>query len=803
MKGTSAVSNALTLKSRELAADTYIPYVRHADAHTIVLKSRALMTMIALDGVAFETADISDINALHRDLNTLLRNIGDERLALWSHIIRRRSNEYPDGEYTNAFAAGLDARYRDRMTGEELFQNDLYLTLVWSPAGDVTEKVGALVRRLRKARRDHVELDAEAHKKVHDATQDAIAGLARYNPRLLGLYEADGVVFSEPSEVLHRLIGGRPERVPLTDGPISSAIYSDRVIIGRETVEQRYEGSSRFAGLFGFKEYPARTRPGMLDGVLTLPFELIVSQSFCFMSKAAGKEVMGRKQNQMVSANDKAGSQIEELTQALDELESNRFLLGEHHLSLAIYADSVKQLADNMGKARAHLTNGGAVVSREDLGLEAAWWAQLPGNFSLRPRSGAITTRNFAALSPFHGYPIGRKDGNAWGPAVALLKTASGSPFYFNFHFGDLGNTFVCGPSGSGKTVILNFMLAQLQKHAPRMVFFDKDRGADLFVRAAGGTYLPLRNGQPTGCAPLKGLELTPANKVFLAHWVGKLVTTDRPLSVADTRDIAMAIDGLADLPRAQRSLAALRTFLNNTESEGIAARIRRWEAGQPLGWVFDNAEDDIGIGATFLGYDMTDFLDNPEIRTPLMSYLFHRVEQLIDGQPIIIVIDEFWKALADEGFRDFAQNKLKTIRKQNGLMLFATQSPRDAITSPIAHTIIEQCPTQIFMPNSRGDRRDYVDGFKLTDREFDLIGKELSAESRRFIVKQGQNSVVAELNLRGFDEELAVLSGRTASVELVDTLRQEFGNDPAVWLKHFHQRMRAAAVLPIDRKAG
>ena len=167
---------------------------------------------------------------------------------------------------------------------------------------------------------------------------------------------------------------------------------------------------------------------------------------------------------------------------------------------------------------------------------------------------------------------------------------------------------------------------------------------------------------------------------MFLAQWVGKLVATDRPLSVADLSDIAMAIDGLADLPRAQRSLAALRTFLDNTESEGIAARIKRWEAGQPLGWVFDNVEDDIGIGATFLGYDITDFLDNPEIRTPLMSYLFHRVEQLIDGQRIIIVIDEFWKALADEGFRDLAQNKLKTIRKQNGLMLFATQSPRDAI---------------------------------------------------------------------------------------------------------------------------
>lgn len=112
--------------------------------------------------------------------------------------------------------------------------------------------------------------------------------------------------------------------------------------------------------------------------------------------------------------------------------------------------------------------------------MEAAWWAQLPGNFSYRARSGAITSRNFAALSPFHSFPIGKLEGNVWGTAVALLKTQAGSPYYFNFHYGDLGNTFVCGPSGSGKTVIVNFLLAQLQKHNPTMVFFDKDQGAEI-----------------------------------------------------------------------------------------------------------------------------------------------------------------------------------------------------------------------------------------------------------------------------------------------------------------------------------
>lgn len=799
MKGILVLPSIATLKSRELGPETFIPYLRHVDENTIALESRALMVIIALDGVSFETADVLDINALHRDLNTLHRNIADERLALWTHLIRRRDNSYPDGTFKAPFSAQLNEKYRERMVREDLFRNDLYLAIVWSPPRDPAEKAAKLLSRLRRTRRAGIELDEEAIKQLRDKVIDITAGLKRFEPRVLSLYEQDDLLFSEPSEVLHQLVGGRSEAVPLTEGRIASAIYSDRVIVGRETIEIRHEAASRFAGMLSFKEYPAATRPGMLDGVLTSPFELILSQSFSFVSKADARTIMGRKQNQMLSSGDKAASQIEELDDAMDDLESNRFVLGEHHLSLAVFAPTVKDLTDHLAKARASLTNGGAVVAREDLGLEAAWWAQLPGNFRYRARSGAITSRNFAALSPFHSYPVGQKDGNEWGAAVALLKTASGSPYYFNFHDSDLGNTFICGPSGVGKTVLLNFMLSQLEKHDPHVVFFDKDRGAELYVRAAGGVYHSLRNGKPTGCAPLKALELTPENKVFLANWVGKLVGSGtRELSVTELRDIVAAIDGLADLSAEQRTIGALRTFLDNTNPEGIAARLRRWERGGPLGWVFDNPGEDIGleefgVGGNMAGYDMTDFLDNEEIRTPLMAYLFHRVEQLIDGRRIIIVIDEFWKALQDEDFRDLAQNKLKTIRKQNGLMLFATQSPRDAINSPIAHTIIEQCPTQIFLPNSRGSHADYVDGFKLTEREYDLIARELSVESRRFVLKQGHKSVVAELNLHGFDDELAILSGRTANVELADSIRAEVGDRPNDWVPVFQQRRSAS----------
>ena len=154
-----------------------------------------------------------------------------------------------------------------------------------------------------------------------------------------------------------------------------------------------------------------------------------------------------------------------------------------------------------------------------------------------------------------------------------------------------------------------------------------------------------------------------------------------------------------------------MRVFLGQRDPEGIGARLERWCRGGPLGWVLDGEDDTIGLEAPALGFDMTDVLDDAQVRTPLMMVLFHRVEELIDGRRIVIAIDEFWKALGDEAFRALANDGLKTIRKKNGVMVFGTQSPRDALASPIAHTIVEQCPTQVFFPNPRGKRPDYVDG--------------------------------------------------------------------------------------------
>jgi len=759
----------------------------------VALDNGALMLAFRMGGASFETADPRDLNDWHAKLNQAWRNLSDDRLAIWHHIVRREAGAYPEAQFRSTFATELDEGYARRLSARQMFVNDLYLTLVVHPGRNVADRASALAARLKAGKRDDREVDADDLKRLEEAGRDLTELLGRYSLEPLTLYERAGLVFSQPMEMLRAIMTGRPEPMPLVRGHLGSAIYSDRLIFGREALEIRSAGGARFAGVLGVKEYPAATRPGLWDQFLKARFAFVASQSFAFLSKASARAVMERKQNQMVSAQDRASSQVEGLSEALDDLISNRFVMGEHQASFVVFGDTPQLVAANLSKARAILADSGLVVAREDLGLEAAYWAQFPGNFSRRVRPAAISSRNFAALAPFHAYPVGRAGGNHWGQAVALLRTSAGSPFFFNFHVADSGHTFICGPTGSGKTVVQNFMLAQLEKHQPQQIFIDKDRGAEIFIRACGGAYLALRNGEPTGFAPFKALDPSPANRTFLVDLVRKLVSReDTPLTVQEVRAIEQGVAALEALPRERRSIAALRAMLGQRDAGGIGARLERWAKGGALAWVLDNDDDALSLDARFLGFDVTHLLDHAEVRTPVMMYLLHRIAGLLDGRRLVLDIDEFWKALGDDAFRGLAQDGLKTWRKQNGLLVFGTQSPAEALASPIAHTIVEQCVTKIYLPNAHGVARDYIDGFGLTQEEFRLIREELTPESHRFLVKQGHDSVVVELDLGGLEDELAILSGRTETVALLDHIRAEHGDDPAVWRPIFQQQRRA-----------
>lgn len=785
------IKNRRQLKA-EMPVSVNIPFSAHIANNTVKNHSGDYLRTFQLVGIAHESADDEDINAWHEQMNLMLRNMAHPNVAIWTHTVRRPETEYPAGDFQPGFAKELDAKYRDMcVAGERMLVNELYITLVFRPEVGTAAKAFAKMEKPNKKQKENEQ--RHALETLDELGEIVRKSMARYEPTELATYEHNGHVYSELLEFYGFLINGEWQRMPLPRCNLRRYLGTSRLFFGSESMAYQTPTATIYGSILGIKEYPAVSGPGMLDELLAAPFCFVLTQSFVFSAKAKAVSMLTRQRDVMVNAGDLAQSQIDEIEDALDDLVSNRFVMGNFHFTLIVQGNTGKELRDYVGTARTMLSDSGMVVAREDIANEAAFWAQLPGNFEFRPRLAPLTSRNFAGFSAFHNYPTGKKSRNHWGPAVALLKTASGAPYYFNFHRFDLGNTIITGPSGSGKTVAQGFLLSQLQKFKPTGVFFDKDRGAEIFIRAMRGRYQPLKTGEPTGWNPLQ-MEPTEVNLSWMEKWLRQLARKGHdPLSVKDDRDIAKALQGVMMLPKELRRLTQVLSFLDPTDPEGIYYRLQRWCTGFSLGWVFDNETDNLDFNdGKLFGFDMTEILDNDDIRTASLFYLLYRMENVIDGRRIVCFMDEFWKLLLDDIFEDFSQNKLKVIRKQNGFLVFGTQSPMDTLKSPISHTIIEQSPTQIFMPNPKARHEDYVGGFHLSEREYEIV-KTLPEGSRRFLIKQGHNSVIAELNLKGFDDELAVLSGTTANVELLESIIADVGEDPDVWMPIFQTRRKAA----------
>ncbi len=780
----------------DVDAATQIPYRAHVAPTVVRTAAGDYLSCWRLRGMPFECEDPRDLNAAHDRLNSWLRSISAPEVAVWTHVIRRRDRAPMTAAGPAGFARRLVDKYRDRMQLETLWANDLYLTIVLRPADGFGEDGSP----------DHApSLDA-----LSKLRRQVEASLSTYAPEVLGTYERSGQPHSSLLEFLALLVNAEAHPVPLPGAPISEVIGTARLLLGWETLEYRQPVTTRYGAFLGIKEYPGRTSVGILDSLLTAPFPFVLTQSFACIGKSAAMGLLSRQAHRMRNARDVATSQLQSLTSALDRLASNEFSMGHHHLSLQVLTEPVPaaghkparelvRLEDALAAARSRLADAGVLVAREDVALEPAFWAQLPGNFAVRPRVAPITSRNFVALAAMHNYPGGRATGNHWGDALAVLKTSAATAFHFSLHATDprdtdggsrrdTGHTFICGPTGSGKTVFLAFCMCLLMRQGVTQVVFDKDRGLEVLVRAVGGTYLSLRHGATTGCNPLQMAD-SPGSRSFLRRWLLELVRRPgREPTVREEAELDQALEGVMGLEVDSRRLSRILDFLDPTRPDGIHARLSVWceATGGVNAWVFDAPRDSVADTVrrgTVVGFDMTEILDDDTVRAPLTHYLFHVIEELLDGRRLVAWLDEFSRLVGDPGFAELASNGTKTWRKRNGVIAFVTQSPSDVLSSTVARALVEQTPTKILFPNADARKADYVDGLGLNEREFSLLKTDLTPGSRRFLVKQGREGVVAELDLRGFDAEMKVLSGRSSTVNELLTLIDEYGTDPDQWL--------------------
>lgn len=775
---------------------THIPYLRHVSNTVVGLENGALLCVIKLDGLFFQTEDQAELNMRSVVQNTMIRALGSSRFSVWSTVIRREVETEIEGTFDDPFCDLLNRRYMEQLRRKRMFTNQIYLTILRSgmrgPLGlsdaakRLLDRTAGGDARGQQTREDVTELE----ELIGNITRE----LQKYGARALGISYRDGEPYSEPCEFFNTILTcGVPRKMRLPRMGMRNYVGTSRLHFSKRTMQAQgaIEEDNRFGALLSVKEYPPFTGPGMLDGLLQVNHEFILTQSFTIADKPIAQERISRLQRQ-IQASDEAGSSVEhDIDFALNSLMNQEAVFGFHHLTLLCLSRDLEGVSRSVSELGSCLTDMNINWLREDVNLEAAFWAQLPGNHSYIARKAMLSSANFSGLSSMHNFATGQADRAHWSLPITILETTSQTPYWFNFHRRDIGHFTVDGPTGSGKTVAMTFLLAQAFRvsPAPKAVFFDKDRGAEIFIRAIGGSYEVLSPGTPTGFNPLQ-LENTGPNREFLLRLLKAMLRSgDRQdFSPEDEDTLERAIARLMQEPAAERNLPNLSGLLvgrSRADANDLHSRLRPWIDGEKA-WMFNAPHDVLSFsGRSVFGFDMTSILLTEDLRTPALMYIYHRLDELLTGDPVMFFMDEGWQLLSDETFSNFIVDKMKTIRKLNGIVGFGTQSAADITRAKAAHTIIEQAATNIHFPNPRADEDSYIKRFGLTVKEFNFI-KNTPPEKRTFLIKHGNDSVIARLDLSTMPELVKVLSGNKKTIEECAALREKYGDEPERWLAEF-----------------
>jgi type IV secretion system protein VirB4 len=807
------------LFKKEYKISNFLNYESYFDDKTIMLKNNSLMRVIKISGFSFETADDEDLDIRKEMRNQFFRGL-TQKFKIYSHIVRYKkkiSNSSVFDTITGIeFVDYVNLTFKNKFNLEQNYINELYLTITLdiNPGTlKFLEKLTILFspKKLKNKKKKEKEDLKDLINEFDEIINRVLVSFRDYSPEILSLYASDlddssdnssikslknmekkenkNAIFSKQLEFLSLIANGISLPRQINTDEIRKNVFVNRLIFKKKHIEILKENETKYAGIISLKEYGQTTNAGFLDSFLQLPVEMVITQTFEASNRQVAINKMQLQQNRMIQAGDKAISQVVDITRALDDAMSGKIGFGFHHLTIMCIENSIKSLENAMSMAEVELMNTGVYIVREKTNMEPAYWAQFPGNNDYIVRRAIINSRNFAGMSSFHNYPSGKELGNHWGKALTVLNTTSKTPFYFNFHVRDIGHTMIVGPTGAGKTVLMNFLCCQAMKYKPKMFFFDKDRGAEIFLRAIGAKYTILESRRSSGFNPLQ-LDDNNDNRIFLMEWFKQMLTSvDKDLNSQDISKISLAIDGNFKLKKQDRILRNIVPFLGMNSPGSLASRMQMWISGGSHASLFDNEIDNLTFNeASVFGFEMAELLKDPIALPITLNYLFHRINISLDGKATMIVLDEAWALLDNEIFKAKIKDWLKVLRKLNAMVIFATQSVEDIGKSDISDTLVQQTATQIFLPNLKATSI-YKSLFMLSQREFSLI-KTTDPSSRYFLIKQNTDAIIAKLDLSGMGNAISILSGRAETVRLLDKIRSEVGDEPNKWLKIFYEQV-------------
>jgi len=779
----------------------FLPWAAMIAPGIILNKDGSFLRIARFRGPDLDSATQAELIATSARLNSALKRLGTG-WAIYVEAQRTASPGYPvsDG-FADPVSMLIDEERRDLFEGGDItrpnFTSAYYLTLQWLPPADDTSKASSLF----------YEGGAEGVATAADHLDD----FERETGRVLDMIEGvmPEAVWLSPAETLtylHSTISTHDQQIAVPETPMHlDALLADELLVGGLT-PQLGAKHLRCLSITGF---PAATVPGMLDELNRLGFAYRWTTRAICLDKVSAQRMLTRIRRLWFSKRKSLAAIIKEVltneaSVLLDSDAANKSAeadaalqdLGADIAGYAYVTTTITVLGDSPRDADLRLQAIEKIVRGRDFaciaeGLNAieAWLGSLPGNPYANVRQPPISTLNLAHIMPVSAVWAGpTSDGHFNAPPLFHARTLGSTPFRFSLHVGDVGHTLVVGPTGSGKSVLLAFMALQFRRYARAQVFaFDHGGSIRAATLAVGGEWHDLGGALGGDAAPLSLQPLARIDqadeRAWAADWLGAILAREGFAITPEVKEyLWTALGSLADAPVAQRTLTGLTVLI---QASGLKRALAPYTLAGPYGPLLDGDIEHFGES------DAQAFETEGLVGTPaapaVLAYLFHRIGRRLDGRPTLILIDEGWLALDDPLFGRQLKEWLKTLRKKNASVVFATQSLADIEGSAIAPAIIESCPTRLFLANERALEPQILGVYRrfgLNDRQIEIIAS--ATPKRDYYCQSALGNRLFDLGLGPVALAFTAASSRT-DLNAITALIEQDGPEgfAAAWARH------------------
>ncbi|HEP6426306.1 TPA: conjugal transfer protein TrbE [Burkholderia cenocepacia] len=723
--------NLAEYRQRPALLADWLPWAGLVAPGIVLNKDGSFQRTARFRGPDLDSATQGELIATTARLNNALRRLG-AGWALFVEAERRAAADYPHSAFPEPLSWLVDEERR--ATFEESgnhFESGYHLTLQYLPPEESRARAAKLL----------YENTPTAGVDWRERLTAFVAETGRIFDLLDGVMpEIDWLDDAETLTYLHATVSTRRYRLGVPAVPFHlDALLADMPLIGG-LAPMLGDAHLRVVTVRGF---PTSTWPGILDDLNRLGFAYRWSTRFLCMDKSEAEKELGRLRRQWFVkrknvltllretifqqesplVDTDAGNKAADADAAMQELGSDQVAFGFVTATVTVLDADADTADEKLRMVERAIQSRGFVTIPETLNSVEAWLSSIPGNTYANVRQPIISTLNLAHLMPVSAVWAGpEKNDHLDGPPLIVTRTEGATPFRLVTHIGDVGHTLVAGPTGMGKSVLLATLAMQFRRYpGSRIVAFDMGRSMRATALGLRGEHYDLGADGAIAFQPLARIDHE-GYRTWAAEWVeGRLSHEGVAIGPDEKAAVWSALGSLAGAPLEQRTLTGLSVLL---QSNALRQALAPYVLGGAHGKLLDADRDRLG-SADVQCFEMEELMHSKAAVLAVLGYLFARFDARFDGAPTLLILDESWLFLDDSVFAARIRQWLKTLRKKNVSVIFATQSLADIKDSTIAPAIIESCASRIFLPNPQATEpqiRVIYEGFGLNSRQIEIV---------------------------------------------------------------------------------